>query len=206
MPSQIWGLGIDTLYLQIINTNAKQMHHLIEDILEYSKNNTQTANKEKKKVDLNKILNQLSAQINGEEKYQDCQIHFTPLPNLNSDYSRIKQLFQNLIENGLKYNNSDLRKVTIEFLEQKNTIHFFIKDNGIGMKAEYYDQIFEMFQRLHNDSAYEGTGIGLAICKKVMIQLGGKIEVESEVGKGSVFELIFPRTILWKEKLASVIE
>ena len=191
-------------YLQIISTNAKQMHHLIEDILEYSKNNTQTVNKEK--VDLNKILNQLSAQLKGEERYQNCQINFTQLPVLNSDFTRVKQVFQNLIENGLKYNDSDLRKVTISFLEQKNTIHFLIEDNGIGMEEKYYDRIFEMFQRLHNEGAYEETGIGLAICKKVLLQLGGNIEVESEVGVGSVFELIFPKTILWKEKITTEIK
>ncbi len=191
-------------YLQIIGTNAKQMHHLIEDILEYSKNDTQTVSKEK--VDLNKVLNQLAVQISGEEKYQNYQIDFSPLPILNSDFTRIKQIFQNLIENGLKYNDSDFKKVTIEFLAQKNTIHLLIKDNGIGMKPEYYERIFEIFQRLHNTGTYEGTGIGLAICKKAVLQLGGQITVTSAVGVGSIFELTFPKTILWQEEVASVVK
>ncbi|MFK8104884.1 MAG: ATP-binding protein [Saprospiraceae bacterium] len=190
-------------YLQIISTNAQQMQHLIEDILEYSQNDMQPAKKEK--VDLNKILNQLSAQISGEGKYQDYQIDFTPLPILNSDFTRVKQVFQNLVENGLKYNTSDLKKVTIEFSAQKNTIHFLIKDNGIGIKAEYHDRIFEMFQRLHNTGTYEGTGIGLAICKKSVLLLGGAIAVTSTVDVGSIFELTFPKTILWKEKVTTAI-
>jgi len=184
-------------FLQIIASNAEQMHHLIEDILEYSQTNSREVKKEK--VDLNNILNQLSIQLLNEEQYCQSQIDFCNLPILESDYTLIKQVFQNLVENGLKYNDSEQKKIEIIFQESKNNIQFLIRDNGIGMEEKYYDQIFEMFKRLHTGNEYNGTGIGLAICKKMVLQLGGEIRLTSKVNEGSTFYLIFPKTMLWQE-------
>lgn len=185
-------------FLEIIATNADQMQHLIEDILEYSKSKNRILKKEK--VDLNKVLNQIVSHIDSKDFYLDGKIHFSPLPEIESDFTMIKQLFQNLIENGLKYNHGPHKLVSVQYLEKETEIYFIIKDNGIGMEEAYFDKIFEMFQRLHNKNEYQGTGIGLAVCKKIIRQLEGKIWVTSKLNEGSIFHITFPKTILWSEK------
>ncbi len=113
----------------------------------------------------------------------------------------IKQLFQNLIENGLKYNHGPHKLVSVQYLETERELYFLIKDNGIGMEEVYFDKIFEMFQRLHNKNEYQGTGIGLAVCKKIIQQLEGKIWVTSKLNEGSIFHITFPKSIFWSEKI-----
>lgn len=184
-------------FLEIIATNADQMQHLIEDILEYSKSKNRVIKKEK--VDLNKVLNQIVSHIDSKDFYLDGKIHFSPLPEIESDFTMIKQLFQNLIENGLKYNHGHHKLVSVQYLEKETEIYFIIKDNGIGMEEAYFDKIFEMFQRLHNKNEYQGTGIGLAVCKKIIQQLEGKIWVTSKLNKGSIFHITFPKAILWNK-------
>ena len=184
-------------FLQIINSNADQMHHLIEDILEYSQSNDRVARKEK--VVMNKLLEQISDQIHAQNNYPDGKILYGELPNIDSDFTLLKQIFQNLIENGLKYNDSPHKIISIQYLEKEEELYFRIKDNGIGMEEEYLEKIFEMFQRLHTQNEYQGTGIGLAICKKTVEQLGGKIWVSSKIGEGSIFHFSLPKSFLWKE-------
>lgn len=186
-------------FLEIIATNADQMQHLIEDILEYSKSKNRVLKKER--VDLNKVLNQIVSYIDSKDFYLDGKIHFTPLPEIESDFTMIKQLFQNLIENGLKYNHGHHKLVSVQYLEKETEIYFIVKDNGIGMEEVYFDKIFEMFQRLHNKNEYQGTGIGLAVCKKIIQQLEGKIWVTSRLNEGSIFHITFPKSILWSEKI-----
>jgi len=176
-------------FLNIISSNAEQMHHLIEDILEFSKSNNRTARQED--IDLNIVMKEISSYHISKNK--DAQIIFGHLPIIKSDYTIIKQVFQNLIENGLKYNDSYKKVVSVQFVEQKDSLYFRIKDNGIGMEEVYFERIFEMFQRLHNKDDYQGTGIGLAICKKSVEQLNGKLWVTSKVGEGSIFHVTLPK-------------
>lgn len=185
-------------FLQIIATNADQMQHLIEDILEYSQSNNRVLKKEK--VDLNKVLTQIESHIDSKDFYLEGKIHFSSLPEIESDFTMIKQLFQNLIENGLKYNKGPHKLVSVQYLEKETEIYFIIKDNGIGMEEAYFDKIFEMFKRLHNNNEYQGTGIGLAVCKKIIQQLGGEIWVTSKLNEGSIFHITFPKTILWNNE------
>ena len=182
-------------FLEIIATNADQMQHLIEDILEYSKSNNRVLKKER--VDLNKVLNQIASHIDSKDFYLDGKIYFSPLPEIESDFTMIKQLFQNLIENGLKYNHGPHKLVSVQYLEKEKELYFIIKDNGIGMDEAYFNKIFEMFKRLHNKNEYPGTGIGLAVCKKIIQQLDGKIWVTSKLNEGSIFHITFPKSILW---------
>jgi signal transduction histidine kinase len=185
-------------FLDIIATNADQMQHLIEDILEYSKSKDRVIKKEK--VDLNKVLKQIVSHIDSKDFYLDGKVQVSPLPVIKSDFTIFKQLFQNLIDNGLKYNQGHHKLVSVLYLEQKTELYFRIKDNGIGMEEAYFEKIFEMFQRLHNKSQYQGTGIGLAVCKKIVQQLGGKIWVTSKLNEGSIFHLTFPKSMLWSKK------
>ncbi|MEM6964073.1 MAG: ATP-binding protein [Bacteroidota bacterium] len=178
-------------FLKIISSNAENMHHLVEDILEYSKSNKRKIKSEE--VNMNHVLTHISDESLSVELFQDCKILFGNLPIINSDYTLIKQVFQNLIENGLKYNQNLKKIVSIQYLD-KEEHYFLIKDNGIGIDPAYFERIFEMFQRLHNKDEYQGTGIGLAICNKIILQLGGKIWVTSKVGEGSIFHITLPKS------------
>jgi len=183
-------------YLRIVKNNARQMHHLVEDILEYSKTNNKQLQREQ--LDMTTLLLEIITQLQSHEKYVPSEILFEKIPDLHADPVTLFQLFQNLIENGLKYNKSAQPKINIKFEQQEKYILFKIVDNGIGMEAEYLDSVFEMFRRLHNQETYKGTGIGLAICKKIVQLYDGKIWVASEVGKGSTFYLQFPKTMIAK--------
>lgn len=185
-------------YLEIVKTNARQMHHLVEDILEYSKTNNKELRRES--IDLVKILLQITTQLQSNGAYVPSEVLFDEIPKLNADSATINQLFQNLIENGLKYNDKAIPSVRIEFLRRDKALYFKISDNGIGIDEAYKNSIFEMFKRLHNQSTYKGTGIGLAICKKIVDLYDGKIWVTSEAGKGSTFHLVFPENMLAEEE------
>ena len=102
-------------------------------------------------------------------------------------------MFQNLIENGLKYNLTPAKKVTVKVEDQISDWHFTIADNGIGFDQQYAEQIFKIFKRLHTDDEFQGTGIGLSICAKVIEKHGGKIWAISEKGKGSTFHFTLPK-------------
>ena len=124
--------------------------------------------------------------------YENAIIETGQLPIICADSGRIHQLFQNLIENGLKYNESLFKKIEVSCRCLPKRLEFRIKDNGIGIPLRYRDQIFDMFRRLHNQEKYRGSGIGLAICKKVVESYGGQISVTSEPGQGTAFFLSFP--------------
>lgn len=119
------------------------------------------------------------------------------LPTVLADGGQLVQLFQNLISNAIKFKMPDEEpRIHISTKEEKDKYIFSVKDNGIGIEPKYADRIFEVFQRLQKRSEYEGTGIGLAISKKIVERHGGKIWVESEPGKGSIFYF----TMLREEK------
>ena len=103
------------------------------------------------------------------------------------------QLFQNIISNSIKYNDKEHPTVEIgHTIGKEDEFVFYIKDNGIGIDMEFKDRVFEIFKRLHGKNEYEGTGVGLAICKKIVNQYGGRIWVESEVGEGATFYFTLP--------------
>jgi light-regulated signal transduction histidine kinase (bacteriophytochrome) len=109
------------------------------------------------------------------------------MPCVWGDKVQVTQLFQNLLSNALKYHSDQPPAIVIRAKEEPNFWQFSIEDNGIGIESQFFDKIFIIFQRLHNKSEYSGTGIGLAICKKIVERHGGKIWVESVPQKGSTF-------------------
>jgi light-regulated signal transduction histidine kinase (bacteriophytochrome) len=119
-------------------------------------------------------------------------VSFADLPTLTVDATQIRSLFQNLIMNAVRYNTSPKPVIEIGHTNQDNTCQFFVKDNGIGISPKFHDRIFGVFQRLHTDREYPGTGMGLALCKKIVERHGGTIWVESESGKGSIFKFTLP--------------
>lgn len=173
-------------YFKFITEGAVHAQDLITGILAYSSINNNVVNLEefstKELVELVKrnILLQLD-----EGK---GTITYDELPNLTGNKTQIIQLFQNLINNGIKYQKTDTNpSIHIGVEDAKEYWKFSIRDNGIGMKEHHLNKIFEVFKRLHRKNEYAGTGIGLSICKKIVERHGGEIWAESEYGKGSVF-------------------
>lgn len=170
-------------YLRFVSDGTLQMNTLIKEVLEFS-----TLNKKKElentNVNLNDTLEQITESL--QIKYeQPIKIQFDQMPVLTGNPSLFFQLFFNLIENGLKYNKAALPQVWIKVFETTDYFEFQVKDNGIGIDPKHQQQVFEMFSRLHHQSAFQGTGIGLAICKKVVHLYHGTIRIESELEKGT---------------------
>ncbi len=181
-------------YMNFIIKNTHQMHQLIEDVLEFSRLSSQS--NELQKVDLNDTVDNIKFSISNTLSQKDVNIIIDqPLPVIDNHPTHLHFLFKNLIENGIKYNESQQPTINISYESEPQKHHFIIKDNGIGIEEEYYPQIFEMFKRLHNRSVYEGTGLGLSICKKIISNMNGKIWVESVPGKGSTFHFYIPKTL-----------
>ncbi len=125
---------------------------------------------------------------------QDSRAAIThdPLPTVQADDTQLMQLFQNLISNALKFHTSEAPKVHISAKRQNGEWLFGVHDNGIGIAREFHDQIFLIFHKLHGRAEYQGTGVGLAICKRIVDRHGGKMWVESELGKGATFWFTLP--------------
>lgn len=183
--------------LNFIEKSGKRMVQLIEDVLEYSKLSNQMTDESKREViNLNDLANEISGMTLNEFDNKIADIQISGLPSIKWNSSKIFLLFKNLIENGLKYNQSEnpTIKMYSTIVSRAHIVH--IEDNGIGIKKEYFDKIFVMFKRLHNDKEYEGTGLGLATCKKIVDEFGGKISIDSQVGKGTTFKIEFPDSLI----------
>lgn len=180
-------------YMEIIISSTKRMQDMVADLLEYSRVGSKEGNltvvDSRKHIDLalenlHEVIVEANAVIEVDKN----------LPMISMYPSKFTSLIQNLIGNALKYRDeSRVSKVCIHCDEHGSVWQFTIKDNGIGMKKEYLEQIFVIFKRLHSKDEYSGTGIGLAICKKIVDSFGGDIWVESEYGKGSIFYFTVPK-------------
>jgi signal transduction histidine kinase len=181
----------DREFFNYIKTNAAYSSRLIEDLLNYSKIDKNLD--EPETIDLNKSLNLMKMNILSVSKDKNIHFEIQNMPILRGHRTLVTQLFQNLINNGLKYNKNEQPMVTIGCeMNKRGVQQFYIKDNGIGIAPEHQERIFSMFHRLHNQTEYEGTGIGLAFCKRIVQIYGGTIWVESEEGKGSTFHFSLP--------------
>lgn len=177
-------------FIGYASDGVKRMDNLIRDLLEYSRIGRGELKKELINFDdtLLKVMSNLRVQIN--EKKVDFDVN-VELPLFLANRTQIFMLFQNIISNGIKYNqNTPLISIAANIKD--NFIHFVVRDNGIGMEQKHLDTIFQIFQRLHGREEYEGTGIGLAVCKRIVKQHGGEIWVESEIGVGSTFHFTLP--------------
>lgn len=163
---------------------SNRMRALIHSILEYSRINRI---KPFEDINMNLLLNEVLENIRVSIKENNVTIKINQLPEIYGDHVLINQLFQNLIENAIKFRKAINPEIVISGKKEKDGYLFSVADNGIGMKKEFTNKIFDIFQRLNSREEYSGTGIGLAIGKKIVERHRGEIWVESEIGKGSTF-------------------
>jgi light-regulated signal transduction histidine kinase (bacteriophytochrome) len=161
------------------------MKRLILDLLEYSRVNTSQELRSQTEISevINQVINTYSNKIHDTKAVIKMQL----MPSINVNSTQMTQLFQNLIGNALKYNKSAVPEIEIGCEEKEHDWQFFVKDNGIGIDPKFFDRVFVIFQRLHTKNQFSGTGIGLAICKKIVEKHGGKIWIESIDRKGCAF-------------------
>jgi light-regulated signal transduction histidine kinase (bacteriophytochrome) len=169
---------------------AKRMQELIKDLLEYSQ--VGTKGKEFKPADCSLILNKAISNLKVSIEESGAVVTHDTLPTVTADAIQLSRLFQNLIGNAIKFHGSEAPMVHISTERKGDEWLFSVRDNGIGIDPKFADRIFAVFQRLHSSDEYPGTGIGLAICKKIVEHHGGRIWVESEPGKGATFYFIIP--------------
>lgn len=167
-----------------------RMQNLINDLLSYSR--VGTRGREIEPTDCNALVERCRTLLMSAIDESGASITSSPLPTVNVDASQFEQLFQNLIGNAVKYRGERAPEIRISAQREERRWHFTFKDNGIGIDPEYKDRIFIIFQRLHGKEEYEGTGIGLAICKKIVERHGGRIWVDSQPGSGSTFHFTVP--------------
>jgi signal transduction histidine kinase len=186
-------------YMNYVTDGVSRMQNLLNDLLQYSRLNKNQ--KDKKAVNFNNILAVVKHNLQVTIIDTKAEIVSDPLPILTASVSEMTQLFQNLIANSIKFRKKDvLPKIEIGVTDEAETHVFTLKDNGIGIEEQYKERIFNVFEKLHNHTEYEGSGIGLSTCRKIVQNMGGKIWIESEFGKGTTFFFTLPKE---KEKVAN---
>ncbi|MES2003227.1 MAG: PAS domain S-box protein [Bacteroidota bacterium] len=179
-------------YIYFAVDGAKRMREIILELLEFSR--VGRLSSEKEEIDLNKLIEEICLLQKKYLEEKEATMHAEKLPVIYSYKAPILQVFQNLINNAIKYGKENV-PVIIDIRSQESADHwtFSVADNGIGINEEYFEKIFIIFQRLHAKNEYSGTGMGLAIVKKIMDNLGGRIWVESEPERGSTFYFTIPK-------------
>lgn len=180
-------------WLQRTVDGVGEMHNLIEDLLSFSR--VDSEHRPPVAVNLNDIMTKVRSLQEEKTDGATAIISADELPVISADPTQILQLFNNLISNALKYNDAETPTVHVSSQTYAGQTVLSFKDNGIGIKPEHHDRIFEIFTRLHNGQDYSGTGIGLAICRRIATKHGGNLWLESELGKGSVFYCAIPQLV-----------
>jgi light-regulated signal transduction histidine kinase (bacteriophytochrome) len=177
-------------YIDYAVDGARRMQTLINDLLVYSRAGRRT--EERQPVDLEAILERVLKSLDVAITESGATITHDPLPTVEADPVGLGQLFQNLIGNALKFRGDEPPRIHVAAARQDGAWLFSVRDNGIGIAPEYQERIFILFQRLHGRDEYAGTGIGLAICKKIVERHGGRLWVESAAGEGTRFLFTIP--------------
>ena len=164
---------------------ATRMQRLIRDLLEYSRVGSERKSFEQ--TDCEVVFQQAMQNLSASVRERHAEVTHDPLPIVHANPTHLTQVFQNLIGNALKFQGESPSKIHVGAKALPDGWEFSVRDNGVGIPADQLDRIFSIFQRLHGQSEYPGTGIGLAICKRIVEKYGGQIRVESEPGKGSIF-------------------
>jgi PAS domain S-box-containing protein len=180
--------GLDWLFK--IRKNAEKMGRLIDDLLDFSRIGRKSISKSK--VSFADLVNEAIAELHLAE-YPNLELEIKTLPNAWVDYGLFHQVWINLISNAVKYSSKkEIQKIEIGGEKNGDLLTYYIRDNGVGFLMEYADKLFAVFQRLHSQDEFEGTGVGLAIVQRIISKHGGKIWAESRLNVGSVFYFTLP--------------
>ena len=178
-------------YIRLITHTSERMSKLIKDLLDYSRVGQELTIEE---VDCNKLVASVLSDMSAFIMRNNAVIETGDLPAVFSSPTELRQLFQNLISNAVKFQKPDVQpRVVIKAVLKGKQWQFSVSDNGIGIDKESQEKIFQIFTRLHSRAEYEGTGIGLAQCQKIIDTFGGRIWVESQPGSGSTFYFTLPQ-------------
>lgn len=182
----------DEKYLFFIVESTTKMNHLIDDLLEYSKNNLNNDNEIK--FNLKELIFDVFRRLTYDISEIKPELICDEMPTITHSKIAFTLLFHNLIGNGLKYQNKNTTPIIkVHFKENVTHWIFSVEDNGIGIENEYFEIIFKPFKRLHTNSEYQGNGLGLAVCAKIIDNLKGSIMLDSTPGKGSTFTISIPK-------------
>ena len=185
---------VDREYFNYIKNNAFHSAQLIDDVLNYSKIDKNLD--EPVEIDMNRSMEVIKINLNNLIQERHGEINTAKLPLILGHKSLIIQLFQNLIENGLKYNKSKKPTISISYaLNERDETVFCVEDNGIGIAPEYHQKVFVMFKRLHAQAEYEGSGIGLAFCARIVNTYDGEIWLDSDIGRGTKVFFTLPKAM-----------
>jgi signal transduction histidine kinase len=180
-------------YMRYATDGASRMSVLLDNLLSFSRSGRQVG--DLNDIDLNKTLHNVILNLSVVLKDTGASITSVQLPTLTASESDISQLFQNLIANAIKFRKDNVvSEVEIGYIERKNNHVITIKDNGIGIKQEHQTKVFAIFQRLNGRDKYDGSGIGLATCRKIVENLDGKIWLQSAEGEGTTFFIAIPKS------------
>ena len=171
-------------------SGAHRMERLIEDLLSYARLESQ--DRQFVPVDCRVVFDDAVQLLESDIRDTDAEVTSSPLPTIMGDQGQLVQLFQNLIDNGIKYHGARPPRVHVSAQRNDGAWVFSVSDNGLGIEPEQHQRIFEIFRRLHTQTEYPGTGIGLAVCRRVVERHGGTLWVESEPGQGSTFRFTIP--------------
>ena len=177
-------------YIAFVVDGASRMQTLINDLLIYSR--VGTSGNVFEQVDCEKTFQRVIENLQIAIEDTDALITHDPLPTVKADGAQLAQLFQNLIGNAIKFCSEESPRIHVSATQEDKEWVFSVSDNGIGIDPEFSERIFLIFQRLHTRAEYAGTGIGLAICKRIIERHNGHIWIESEPGKGSTFYFTIP--------------
>jgi light-regulated signal transduction histidine kinase (bacteriophytochrome) len=181
-----------TRILQNITYNAIKMGNLIDDLLAFSK--LGRAELRKEEIDLNELMDAIQIDLNKDQE-QTATIKYETLHKVHADYNLLYQVLFNLVSNGIKYSSKNANAVIIiSSTEQNGEIIVSVKDNGAGFDMKYANKLFGVFQRLHAQEEFEGTGVGLAIVQRIVVKHHGKVWAEGKLNEGATFYFSLPTT------------
>ena len=179
-------------FLAFAVDGAERMREMIDGLLAYSRVETQGDPFEP--VDLEAVLDDVLTDLQVRIEETGAAISREPLPTVDGDARQLRQVFQNLLSNAIQYSGDEPPRVSVSADRDGRLWRLSIRDRGIGIDPDDTDRIFTVFQRLHSVEEYDGSGIGLAVCKRVVERHGGEIRVDSEPGEGSTFSFTLPRS------------
>jgi len=177
-------------YLERVIGSANRMRQLLYDLLQFSM--VAARPETYKRIDLARVVREAADLFEEDIKELDGLVEIESMPEIEADDGQMLRLFQNLIGNALKYRGEESPRIRIGAKLAGKRCEIFVEDNGLGFDQQFAERIFKPFQKLHGRKAYEGTGMGLAICRKIAERHGGSIRAESEPGKGSTFIITLP--------------